>query len=230
MISAIIVAAGSSSRMGFDKLSADLNGVSVLARSILAFQNCPDVTEIRVVTSKGKLAEVEQLARKIGADKFVEAVAGGAERHLSVWNGIQKIGSSKKLIAVHDGARPLVTPSAISACGKVADQCGGATLAHRVTDTLKRGNSAGEVCESVSRDDLWAMETPQIFDAKLLREAYRKILDQGQIVTDEVSALQAIGVKVQLVENTEPNMKITIPGDLAVAEKVLESRSSFPAT
>ncbi len=225
MISAIIVAAGSSSRMGFDKLNAELNGVSVLARSILAFQDCPDVTEIRVVTSKEKLTEITKLAAGIEADKFVEAIEGGAERHLSVWNGIQRIElSSSALIAVHDGARPLVTPAAISACAKFARQCGGACLAHRITDTIKRSNDEGEVSESISRENLWAMETPQIFDSKLLRKAYENILERGQIVTDEVSALQAIGTKVRLVENIEPNLKITIPADLAVAEKVLQSR------
>ncbi len=217
--------------MGFDKLNAELDGISVLARSILAFQNCPDVTEIRVVTSEEKLAEVTRLAAEIKADKFIEAIKGGAERHLSVWNGIQKVDpSSTELIAVHDGARPLVTPTAISACAEVAAKCGGASLAHRITDTLKRANADFEVSESVSREDLWAMETPQIFDAKLLREAYLEILEQGKTVTDEVSALQAIGVKVRLVENTEPNPKITVPGDLDIAVKVLESRSSFPAT
>ena len=225
MISAIIVAAGSSSRMGFDKLNADLGGISVLARSILAFQNCPDVSEIRVITANEKQDDVAQLAAEIGADKFREAIAGGAERHLSVWNGIQRIDvSASGLIAVHDGARPLVTPSAISACGKIAEESGGATLAHRVTNTLKRATENGEVSESVSRNDLWAMETPQIFNSKLLRKAYVEIMDRGQLITDEVSALQEIGVKVQVVENREPNIKITVPADLLVAEKILESR------
>ena len=225
MVSAIIVAAGSSSRMGFDKLNAELNGISVLARSVLAFQNCLDITEIRVVTSNEKLAEVTELAVEIKADKFIEAVEGGTERHLSVWNGIQKVDAiHTKLIAVHDGARPLVTPSAISACAEVASQSGGASLAHRITDTLKRSNADSEVSESISRDNLWAMETPQIFDAKLLCEAYRKILEKGELVTDEVSAMQAIGVKVQLVENAEPNPKITVSGDLVLAEKMLQDK------
>ena len=209
--------------MGFDKLSADLGGLSVLARSILAFQNCGDVVAIRVVTAKEKLEEVAAIAAEIGADKFIETVEGGSERHFSVWNGIKKVDSDEaELIAVHDGARPLVTPAAISACAAVAEQCGGATLAHRITDTLKRGNENREVCESVSRDDLWAMETPQIFDAGLLRKAYGKILAEGATVTDEVSALQAIGVKVRLVENQKPNLKITVPADLAIAENILQ--------
>ncbi len=212
--------------MGFDKLNAELNGVSVLARSVLAFQNCPDITEIRVVTSNEKLAEVTELAVEIKADKFIEAVEGGTERHLSVWNGIQKVDAmNTRLIAVHDGARPLVTPAAISACAEVASQCGGASLAHRITDTLKRANADSEVSESISRDNLWAMETPQIFDAKLLCEAYRKILEQGEPVTDEVSALQAIGVKVRLVENAEPNPKITVSSDLVLAKKMLQDKA-----
>lgn len=226
MISAIIVAAGSSQRMGFDKLEADLAGLSVLARSILAFQECADVSEIRVVSPKDKVTAVGQLAEEIGADKFIEAVAGGAERHLSVWNGIRKLENSRAgLIAVHDGARPLVSPAAISACGEVASQWGAASLAHRVTDTLKRGNAAGEVCGSVSRRNLWAMETPQIFDFGLLREAYEKIMEEGRKVSDEASALQAIGIKVRLVENHDPNIKVTVPADLAIAERVLQNKA-----
>ena len=101
---------------------------------------------------------------------------------------------------------------------------GAATLAHRVADTLKQGNESGEVCGAVSRENLWAMETPQIFQRELLQRAYAKVLADGKIVTDEVSAMESIGVSVSLVENTEPNLKITVPGDLVVAAAILKGR------
>lgn len=210
--------------MGFDKLDADLCGESVLTRSILAFEACPEVAEIRVVTSAEKVAAVTEAAKRLGLSKFVEAIEGGSERHFSVSAGLERVGGSCALVAVHDGARPLITPMAISRCIAVAKVFGAATLAHRVTDTLKRGSDEGRVVEAVARDNLWAMETPQIFSVALLKDSYAKILEQGKVVTDEVSAVSDSGAQVQLVENTEPNLKITVPGDLRVAEAVVRGR------
>ncbi|MEM1443715.1 MAG: 2-C-methyl-D-erythritol 4-phosphate cytidylyltransferase [Verrucomicrobiota bacterium] len=220
-VSAIIVAAGSSRRMGFDKLAADLAGESVLCRSMLAFQACPDVVEIRVVTSPEKFSSVEADAERLGIGKFVEAIEGGAERHLSVDAGLSRVGEGMDLVAVHDGARPLVTPEAIKRCAEVALASGAASLAHRVADTLKRGDADGNVVGAVSREDLWAMETPQIFGVELLRRAYAAVIASGALVTDEVSAIEALGEKVKLVENLEPNLKITVPSDLVVAKAAL---------
>jgi 2-C-methyl-D-erythritol 4-phosphate cytidylyltransferase len=222
--SAILVAAGGSRRMGFDKLAADLDGESVLVRSMLAFEACPGVAEIRVVTNPGKFAEVAAAADRLGMAKFVETVPGGAERHLSVHAGLERIGPDCDFVAVHDAARPLVTPRAISRCLAAAGASGAAALAHRVADTLKRGNAAGEVVGAVSREDLWAMETPQVFSTALLREAYAAVLARGERVTDEVSAVAALGHPVKLVENPEPNLKITVPGDLAVAAAIVRAR------
>lgn len=224
-ISAIIVAAGSSRRMGFDKLAADLAGESVLSRSILAFQACPEVVEIRVVTSAEKFDTVAADAERLGITKFVEAIEGGAERHLSVNAGLSQVGADADLVAVHDGARPLITPAAITRCAEVAMETGAASLAHRVADTLKRADAAGDVSGAVSREDLWAMETPQIFNVELLSRAYAELMQQGALVTDEVSAIEALGEKVRLVENREPNLKITVPGDLLVAEAVLGGKN-----
>lgn len=212
--------------MGFDKLAADLAGESVLARSLLAFEACPEVAEIRVVTSPEKIGLVAAEARRLGLAKFVEAIEGGSERHLSVHAGLLRVGGDCALVAVHDAARPLVTPAAISRCAAVAAEQGAATLAHRVADTLKRGNVTGAVVGAVSREDLWAMETPQIFSTVLLREAYAAVLAKRESVTDEVSAVAATGHLVKLVENTEPNLKITVPGDLDVAAAVLRGRNS----
>ena len=117
----------------------------------------------------------------------------------------------------------LVSARAISLCASVAAETGAATLAHRVADTLKRGNDRGEVDGAVSRENLWGMETPQIFKLELLHEAYETVIERGDLVTDEVSALEAIGHPVKLVENPDPNLKITVPGDLGVAEAVLKA-------
>lgn len=223
-LSAIIVAAGSSRRMGFDKLDADLAGETVLQRSLLALESCPLVDEIRVVTSPEKLEAVRIDAARAGISKFVEAIEGGAERHLSVHAGLERLGDDVDFVAVHDGARPLVTPGAVVRCAETAGEHGAAVLAHRVADTLKRGNESGEVSGSVSRENLWAMETPQVFRLDWLRRAYAAVLEAGEVVTDEVSAIERLGETVRLVENSEPNPKITVPADLVVAEAVLAGR------
>jgi len=228
-VSAILVAAGGSRRMGFDKLLADLAGECVLVRSLLVLEACPGITGIRVVTSQDKFDLLDEAARRLRLGKYLGAIEGGAERHLSVQAGLARLGPGSDLVAVHDAARPLVTPAAVSRCIATAAACGAAALAHRVTDTLKRANPADEVVEAVSRDDLWAMETPQVFSTGLLLAAYDAVLRRGEAVTDEVSAVAATGHPVRLVENTDPNLKITVPGDLAVAAAILREREQASA-
>lgn len=210
--SAVIVAAGGARRMGFDKLLAELGGEPVLVHAVRAFLACPEIGEIIVVTDESRAAVLERAGLR-----DLRVVPGGSERHLSVWNGLQPC--SGNFVAVHDGARPLVTPDMISRCLAVAAVHGAAALAKPVTDTLKRADASGRVTESVSRDGVWAMETPQAFRRADLLAAYRQIIDRGEIVTDEVSALQAAGFPVHLVENPMPNLKITFPADLKLAEQ-----------
>ena len=210
--------------MGIDKLSAELLGEPVLLWTIRAFADCAIVEEIIVVTSAEKRNWVEELSAKGNFSKPFIIVEGGIERHLSVWKGMEAASGGAEFLAVHDGARPLVTPEAISLCVDAAKASGAATLAHPIVDTVKRCSEAGIVIEPVEREGLWAMETPQIFAPELLRKAYRCILDRGEVVTDEVSAVQAMGVDVRVVPFDQPNLKITFPGDLSLAESILGSR------
>jgi 2-C-methyl-D-erythritol 4-phosphate cytidylyltransferase len=124
-------------------------------------------------------------------------------------------------VAVHDGARPLIDPSQITRCIHKAADTGAAATARRVTETLKRANPDGQVLESIDREGVWVMETPQVFRLSLLRAAYAEIIDSGASVTDEVSAVERAGCAVWLVENFTPNPKITLPGDLETAERLL---------
>ncbi|MEO0547093.1 MAG: 2-C-methyl-D-erythritol 4-phosphate cytidylyltransferase [Pseudomonadota bacterium] len=209
MISAIVVAAGSSRRMGFDKLFADLAGRPVLAWSLEVFQKHPEIAEVIVVTSEANQSRVEALGL---AD---QVVLGGAERHESVWNGLEAVASDTKWVAVHDGARPLIAADTISAGLALAQERKAAAVARPVTETMKRADAEGRVLEAVDRDGLWAMETPQCFDLALLRRAYEAVRSAGRLVTDEVSALEEIGESVYLAANGKPNLKITFPEDLA---------------
>lgn len=222
MTSAIIVAAGSGTRMGFDKLLASLGGRPVILHTLQAFQACPDIDEIVVVASDDRVEVIQRLADDVVLDKVRIFVPGGAERHLSVWAGIQAVGADCDFVAVHDGARPLIHPAQISRCLERARESGAAASARPVSETLKRADGDGRVCGSVDRAGLWIMETPQVFARALLAEAYEAVLRDGVLVTDEVSALERLGHPVWLVDNPTPNPKITWPSDLAVAERLLE--------
>jgi 2-C-methyl-D-erythritol 4-phosphate cytidylyltransferase len=209
-ISAILVAAGSSSRMGFDKLAAPLNGKPVLARTLDAFLACEAVTEILIVCPPARFALLDEST----FTKPVRRIDGGAARHLSVANGLAAVSPDAELIAIHDAARPLVSQADILATIAAAKENGAASLARRVTETLKRSDGNDFTTSSVPRENLWFTETPQIFHADLIRAAYAHILESDIEVTDETSAIEAHGGKVKLVPSTSPNPKITTPADL----------------
>jgi 2-C-methyl-D-erythritol 4-phosphate cytidylyltransferase len=222
---AILVAAGSSRRMGFDKLTANLSGKPVLAHSLLAFEQCTSVQRIILVAREDRIAEFEAIGRAHQISKLERVVAGGGERHLSVWNGYEAAeAASGEHLAIHDAARPLITPKAIEGCLELARHHGGAACAAPVADTLKRATPDGLVAGSVDRESLWAMQTPQIFLASMLAQAYKQVLRTGALVTDEVSAVQRLGISVALYLNDEPNFKITLPRDLDLARLVLAAR------
>ncbi|TDU80965.1 2-C-methyl-D-erythritol 4-phosphate cytidylyltransferase [Prosthecobacter fusiformis] len=219
MTSAIIVAAGSSRRMGFNKLLAPLAGVPVLRRTLGQFQACADVAEIIVVAGD----EVREVVEgwKASLPKLVAVIPGGAERHLSVWAGIQACAGAADIIAVHDGARPLISTMQISKCITAAQASGSVACARPMTETLKRADAQGRITDSLDRTGVWVMETPQVFQRDLLITAYEAVIRDGALVTDEVSAVQHVGEVVTVVENTSPNPKITFPADLNLAERFL---------
>jgi len=227
MVSAVIVAAGSSRRMGFDKLFATLRGKPVVAHSVAAFEKTEEIGEIVIVTRAEQMERLEKLAASEGWKKVKGLVEGGAERHLSVWAGLHAVSASASFVAIHDGARPLTTPAVIKACLDLARQTGAACVAAPVPDTVKRASEACVVVESVDRAGLWAMQTPQIFSTPVILQAYAAIISAGEMVTDEVSAVQRMGVNIALLRNDEWNFKITVPRDLELAEHVLASRADY---
>lgn len=216
-LSAIIVAAGSSSRMGFDKLLAPLGGKSVLQRSIEAFLIYEEVTEIIVVCPQDRF---QSLSLK-DHNKPIHRVDGGVDRHDSVAAGLAKVSKHTQYVSVHDGARPLITLDQITKVYQAAKEHQNAASARPITETVKRTTSDGTITEAVDRENLWLMETPQIFQAKLLLQAYSSVKKKGERVTDEVSAMQLIGQTTHLVSNHSPNIKITYPHDIKLAEKLL---------
>jgi 2-C-methyl-D-erythritol 4-phosphate cytidylyltransferase len=224
MLTAIIVAAGSSRRMGFDKLFAPLAGRPVIAHSIAAFEDCKEVEEIILVTKKERIDEMEKLIAAGKFNKLKQVIAGGVERHFSVWNGLNAVSSKSGFIAIHDGARPLTTPKLIRECLALAKQVGAACCAAQIPDTVKRASDESVVMESVERTGLWAMQTPQIFASAVIMQAYASLIANNEVVTDEVSAVQRLGKRIGLLRNDEWNFKITLPRDIELAEHVLSSR------
>jgi 2-C-methyl-D-erythritol 4-phosphate cytidylyltransferase len=202
--------------MGFDKLASPLARIPVLRRTLAAFLAADSIAEIVVVCPEERW---ELLGG--GFSKPVKRVDGGADRQDSVMAGLAALSAQTGLVAVHDGARPLVAPADIDRCVAAALEFRAAALARRVTETLKRSDAADFSAGAVSRENLWFMETPQVFDVPLLLEAYEAVAAQGLAVTDEVSAMEAIGVQVKFIESIQPNLKITTPADLALAEALL---------
>ena len=196
--------------MGFDKLTALLDGKPVLAHALKAFLDCDAITEILVICPPERFELLDEKT----FTKPVRRIDGGAERHLSVANGLAAVSPNAEFIAVHDAARPLVSQADILATIAAAKTHGAASLARRVTETLKRSDDHGFTLSPISRANLWFIETPQIFRADLIRSAYEHVLKENLCVTDETSALETISVKTQLIASTSPNPKITTPADL----------------
>jgi 2-C-methyl-D-erythritol 4-phosphate cytidylyltransferase len=222
-VTVIVVAAGGSRRMGFNKLLAPLAGVPVLHRSLQAFEACAAVDQILVVASDDVASAVKQWQETSGLTKISAVLPGGAERHHSVAEGLKALTESCEIVAVHDGARPLIRPEQIGHCVEVARALSAAVCARPLTETIKRVNASGAVVEAMDREGVWVMETPQVFERGLLERAYDLVLKEGLLVTDEVSAVQHLGGKVHVVDNAWANPKITFPGDLAWAECLLKA-------
>jgi 2-C-methyl-D-erythritol 4-phosphate cytidylyltransferase len=225
MLTAIIVGAGSSQRMGFDKLFETILGKPVLAHTIAAFENAKSVSQIIVVAREDRRGEIENIVRNQNWKKVGSVLTGGEHRQDSVRAGISHLDGNAQYVAVHDAARPLITPEQIE---RVFRQCrahGAAASAEAVTDTLKRADVDLAVAGAVDRDRLYSMQTPQIFERNLLEQAYRAVADEKLSVTDEVSAVESLGRKVVLVPNDDFNFKITYPRDLPLAEFVLRQRA-----
>jgi 2-C-methyl-D-erythritol 4-phosphate cytidylyltransferase len=225
MLTAIIVAGGGSQRMGFDKLFALLNGRTVLAHSLAAFEKTESVHDIILVGRAERLGDYEALVRAEVFRKVVAIIPGGARRQDSVQEGLERLTRDCEFVAVHDAARPLVRPEMVEQIYQCAQTHGGAVSGAPVRDTLKRVDAEQRVIDGVDRSNLFAVETPQIFRRDVLEKAYRAIQDAADLeVTDEISAVERIGGKVVLLPNEEPNFKITYSADLSLAEFVLRQR------
>ena len=217
---AVIVAAGSASRMGgIDKVMADLKGEPMIARTVRTFHACDAVSEIVIVTREDLIVPISNLCRDFPKVKAV--VAGGKSRQESVSLGLNALSGKVKLAAVHDGARPLITWQVIVRAIRAANTYGAAAPAIPVKDTIKVVEGR-LVKKTPDRATLFAVQTPQVFGRELLRAALYKVQKEKTSVTDDCAAVERLGVKVKMVEGDERNIKITTPMDLVVARMLME--------
>ena len=219
---AVIVAAGSASRMGgIDKVMAPLKGEPMIIHTVRAFQECDAISEIVVVTRPDLILPITRLTGDFG--KVTAVVAGGSSRQESVALGMNALSDKCELAAIQDGARPLVNWQLIDRVVRAAHAHNAAIPVIPVKDTIKVCNSA-LVVSTPDRSTLRAVQTPQVFDFDLLRGALKKAAEDGAEVTDDCSAVERLGMTVRTVEGDERNLKVTTPFDLKIAEMLMEEQ------
>ena len=217
---AVIVAAGTASRMGgIDKVMAELDGEPMILRTVRTFETCDAIKEIVVVTREDLILPIMRLCANLPKVKAV--ICGGASRQESVQLGLNALSDKVKLVAVQDGARPLITHAVIDRAVRAAHTYGAAAPAIPVKDTIKVVKG-GIVKETPDRATLQAVQTPQVFDFDLLRGALKKAKEDGAEVTDDCSAVERLGMSIKIVEGDERNIKVTTPMDLKIAKLLLE--------
>lgn len=225
-VSVIIAAAGNSTRYGTGKSKQFLilDNTPVLIKSIQAFEEIDDVKEIIVTARKQDFDIIEDFIAQYGVRKVKHIVEGGATRQDSIYAAVEKIDEKADLVAVHDGARPLIKRKVIESVIQKADKVDAAACAVPVKDTIKIIDSSGKIVTTPERDSLRAVQTPQIFRFSLYKEAIEKAVSEGKQYTDDCQLVESMGYPVYLVDGDYENIKITTPDDLLVAEKFLSER------
>lgn len=224
MVTAIIVAAGKSERMGggADKAFLNLGSRPVVAWSLLAFEKSADIDSIILVVRKDQLTAAKAVARMFGISKLAKIVPGGARRQDSVQAGMKEADSDTRIVVVHDGARPCITQEVISDVVKAARRGGAAVTGCRIRDTVKIVEKGITVTSTADRSKYWMVQTPQAFPFSLLRKAYAAVEAEKKEVFDDAQAVELLGEPVKICESEKPNLKITTSEDLQVAAALLK--------
>ena len=205
-----------------DKIFLEIAGQPVIAHTWQQFDRADCIDEIVLVVRDGMQSAFEELAKTVRPQKPYRLVAGGAERQDSVWNGLQAVSRATKIIAIQDGARPCTSQALIQATIAAARETGAAVAAQSVTDTIKESADGKTVARTLDRSRLWAVQTPQTFQLRIIQHALEEVRRRGLHVTDDTAACDVIGQPVQLVSSTQPNPKVTRPEDLPFIELLLK--------
>ncbi len=222
---AVVLAAGNSQRMGRDKILMPLGGMPVIAHTLRALQASDCINEIIVVTRYESLQEVADICHNYGITKTSKVVLGGKTRTESSLMGVSNADERAKYIAIHDGARPFLSGKLIERVVHSAQQHDAAAPAVAPTDTVRVLNSKGVVTETPARDLVALMQTPQVFMTEMIKAALTRAQDKGVRITDDCSAVEAMGYKVTIVAGEQDNIKLTTARDMYIAEGILAERS-----
>ncbi len=220
----LIPAAGKGSRMAHSvkKPYLELARKPILAHTIQRFEENSAVDAIFVIVDQADFSECDAtVLRPYAFTKVQKLVDGGETRQISVYNGIRALSADVDFVIVHDGVRPFVTDEVIFACLAAADECGAAVAAVPVKDTIKIANPDRFIVETPAREQLWAVQTPQVFRKSLLEEAHQAAHARQLTATDDASLVEQLGFPVKLVKGSYANLKITTPVDLQIAEVLL---------
>ncbi len=224
-LSAIVVAAGRSQRMGFDKLMTPMLGKPLLAHTLLGMTGSPLVSEIILVIQPDRQKEFETVMASVDTFLPVRYVAGGAERQDSVLAGLEASAASSAYVMIHDAARPFVSSALIEKVLEGAKEIGAAVCGSPASDTLKEMGEAQQVSQTLDRSKIWTVQTPQIFRRELILEAYQNVKAKGLQVTDDTAAVEQSGHPVKVVHHDGVNFKITTPSDWEMARAYLAIHS-----
>lgn len=220
---ALIVAGGRGARMGnaVPKQFLPLGGKPVLMRTLEPFIACPRIEEIIVAVPGENITEAKRLTAALASGKPVRVVPGGAERQDSVFRGLSALRPECGVVVIHDAVRPFITAHLIAGCVEAAERFGAATVARRVTETVKAVEN-GVVVETLDRSKLWVAQTPQAFRAGIIRRAHEQARCDGFLGTDDCMLVERLGQPVHVIEGNDTNIKITAPGDMALAGAILK--------
>jgi len=227
-IGVVIPAAGQGKRMGvgYNKQFIKLRGLPILAHTVRLFEESSVVSEIVIVGAESDLLDIKELVHHLEFVKVVAICQGGAQRQDSVRAGVQALSTTTQRVVVHDGARPLLTLQEFDRFIRETEAFSAAIMGLQLKDTVKRVNPSGKVLETLPREGLRAVQTPQIFDRGILEEAHDKAAAEGYYGTDDAALLEWIGYPVQMVEGSQENIKVTTPDDLWLAERILAMRDT----
>ncbi len=225
--SAILLCAGESTRFSQGRVSkqmASVLGKTVISRTIEAFEASPSIKEIVLVVKKEEAEEYNKIICSSAYKKISCIVVGGDTRQISAMRGFKHISEKSKLVAIHDGARCLVTPEIIEAVIAEARLSGAATSACKVTDTVKISDDDGNISRTVSRENMWTVQTPQVFEHQLYRNCIENAIEKGIGATDDCMLAESYGQRVKLVDTGRENIKITYKEDIFLAEAIIKAR------
>jgi 2-C-methyl-D-erythritol 4-phosphate cytidylyltransferase len=226
-VSAIVLAAGKSQRMGFDKLKLKIGGKSVLERTLDVFEESDTIDEIILAAPEEEIEAVNSLVQRCSFEKVMAIVKGGKTRQESVKNAIEAVSAEAEYIAVHDGARPLIRIEDIDAVCRAAYECGGAVAAVKGVDTLKAIDDNMMIVSTIDREKCVQVRTPQVFKKEILVEAHKKASEDGFLGTDECMLAERCGCPIKVVETSRENVKITFPDDIAYVTEILRERGKL---